>query len=52
MKLGDWTGKITSWNVPMSEFKGDDIDSAVVMIQSGTQDKPGVIFGAALTQLH
>jgi hypothetical protein len=52
IKLGDWTGKVTSWNVPITELKSEDVDSAVVMIQSGTRDKPGLILGSALTQLH
>jgi hypothetical protein len=52
IKLGDWTGKVTSWNVPITELKSEDVDSAVVMIQSGTHDKPGLILGSALAQLH
>jgi hypothetical protein len=52
IKLGNWAGKITSWNVPVAEFKSEDIDSAVVMVQSGTHERPGVILGAALTALH
>jgi hypothetical protein len=52
LKLGDWAGKVSSWNVPVAEFKGDDIDSAVVMVQGGTHDKPGVILGTALATLH
>jgi hypothetical protein len=52
LKLGDWTGKTTSWHVPVTELQSEDVDSAVVMVQSGTHDKPGVILGAALTALH
>ena len=52
IKLGDWTGKVTSWNVPITDLKSEDVDSAAVMIQSGTHDKPGVILGTALSQLH
>src|SRR4029079_9989677 len=52
IKLGDWTGKVSSWSVPISRVKSDDIDAAAVMIQDGTHEKPGVILGAALTQLH
>jgi hypothetical protein len=52
IKLGDWTGKITSWDVPITDLKSEDVDSAVVMVQSGTHDKPGVILGTALATLH
>jgi hypothetical protein len=49
VKLGDWTGTDATWTVPMSEIKADDIDAAVVMVQDGTHDKPGIILGAAFT---
>ena len=51
VKLGDWTGTDSTWNVPMSEIKADDVDAAAVMVQEGTHDKPGVILGAAFTTL-
>ncbi|HJY17120.1 MAG TPA: DUF1223 domain-containing protein, partial [Xanthobacteraceae bacterium] len=52
LKLGDWTGVASSWNVPMSELKADGIDAAAVMVQEGTRDKPGIILGAAYTPLQ
>jgi len=52
VKLGDWTGADSTWNVPMSEIKTDDIDAAAVMVQEGTADKPGIILGAAFTLLQ
>src|SRR3984885_14051785 len=52
LKLGDWTGVASSWNVPMSELKGDGIDAAAVMVQEGTRDKPGINLGAAYTPLQ
>ena len=52
VKLGDWTGTDSTWNVPMSEIKADDIDAAVVMVQEGTHDKPGIILGASYTTLE
>jgi hypothetical protein len=52
VKLGDWAGADSTWNVPMSEIKADDIDAAAVMVQEGTRDKPGVILGAAYTSLQ
>jgi hypothetical protein len=51
-KLGDWTGPAATWNVPMSELKTDGIDAAVVMVQEGTRDKPGIILGAAYAPLQ
>ncbi|MFY9694215.1 MAG: DUF1223 domain-containing protein [Xanthobacteraceae bacterium] len=52
LKLGDWTGVASTWNVPMSELKADGVDAAVVMVQEGTRDKPGIILGAAYTPLR
>ena len=52
LKLGDWTGAQTTWNVPMSEIRSDGIDAAAVMVQEGSHDKPGIILGAAYTPLQ
>jgi hypothetical protein len=51
LKLGDWTGAKSAWNVPMSQIKGDGVDAAAVMLQEGTRDKPGIILGAAYAPL-
>jgi len=52
VKLGDWAGTQSSWNVPIAELKTDDADAAVVMVQEGTHDKPGIILGAAYVPLN
>ena len=52
VKLGDWTGAESNWNVPMSQIKTDGIDAAAVMVQAGSHDKPGIILGAAYTPLQ
>ena len=52
LKLGEWTGPAASWNVPLSQLKTDGADAAVVMVQEGTHDKPGIILGAAYTPLQ
>jgi hypothetical protein len=51
LKLGDWTATDATWSVPISEIKGDDVDAAAVMVQEGSQEKPGIILGAAYTAL-
>jgi hypothetical protein len=48
LKLGDWTGTNLKWSVPISEITADGSDAAVVLVQQGTRDKPGIILGAAL----
>lgn len=52
LKLGDWTGAASTWNVPLSQLKTDGVDAAAVMVQEGTHDKPGIILGAAYAPLH
>jgi hypothetical protein len=52
IKLGDWTGAASTWNVPLSQIKVDGVDAAAVMVQEGTHDKPGIILGAAYAPLQ
>jgi len=50
-KLGNYTGTEVSWSVPFSEIESGNIDAAAIMVQEGTQAKPGLILGAAFTPL-
>jgi hypothetical protein len=52
VKLGNLTSAQASWSMPMSQIKTEGIDAAAVMVQEGTHDKPGVVLGAALTDLR
>jgi len=52
VKLGDWTGAQSSWDVPLSQIKAAGIDAAAIMVQEGTHDRPGIILGAAYTPLQ
>jgi hypothetical protein len=47
IKLDDWNGLDANWTTPISDIKADDIDAAVVMVQEGVHEKPGIILGAA-----
>jgi hypothetical protein len=49
LKLGDWTGTGSTWNVPISKIRTGLVDAAAVMVQEGTYAKPGIILGAAFT---
>ena len=51
LKLGTWDGKDEAWNLPVAQI-GDGVDEAVVLVQSGTVDKPSAVFGAATAFLH
>jgi hypothetical protein len=52
IKLGDWTGKAETYNVPLKDIQSGSIDSAVVMVQSGVASAPKIMLGAALVSLH
>jgi hypothetical protein len=52
IKLGDWNGKASSWTVPLHALKGDGIDEAAVVVQTGTSEKPKAILGATLAAIH
>ena len=52
IKLGDWSGKANAWSVPVQKLKGDGIDEAAVVVQSGTAEKPKAILGGTLAAIH
>ena len=52
LKLGDWTGRANSWNVPLQALEQDGIDRAAVLVQSGTAERPKMILGATLATLR
>ncbi|HVY00332.1 MAG TPA: DUF1223 domain-containing protein [Pseudorhodoplanes sp.] len=51
VKLGEWTGKASTWTVPLNEIRRDGADAAAALVQSGSVQKPGPILGAAMTSL-
>jgi hypothetical protein len=51
VKLGDWTGKAGSWSAPLESLNADGIDSAAVLVQSGTVEKPRALIGATLASI-
>jgi hypothetical protein len=52
LKVGDWNGSSGSWTVPLENVSREGIDAAVVYVQDGNRDKPGLMLGAAYTSLH
>jgi hypothetical protein len=51
VKLGNLSGAQTNWNVPIAQIKADGIDAAAIVVQEGTRERPGIILGAALTDI-
>src|SRR5205814_2557502 len=52
LKVGDWNGDSGSWTVPLENISREGVDAAVVYVQDGNRDKPGVMLGAAFAPLH
>jgi hypothetical protein len=52
LKVGDWNGSSGSWNVPMENIARDGVDAAIVYVQDGNRERPGVMLGAAFTPLR
>jgi hypothetical protein len=51
VKLDDWKGAANTWTVPLPQFEGDGVNSAAVLVQSGSVESPNTILGAAMAQL-
>ena len=47
IKLGDWTGKAATFEVPIKDVQTGNIDSVAVMVQSGVASAPKLVLGAA-----
>ena len=52
IKLGDWTGKAETFNVPVKEIQSGGADSAAVVVQSGVASAPKLMLGAAQIALR
>jgi hypothetical protein len=57
VRLGSWTGKASTYSIPVSELPDEkvalkDIDRVSVLVQSGVASKPGLMLGAATASLH
>ena len=50
VKLGDWTGTANTFSLPESELAA--ADEVAVIVQGGTADHPGPMYGAALASIH
>ena len=53
LKVDDWKGTADTWTVSLADIdRGDSVNSAAVLVQSGTVEKPNAILGAAIAQLR
>jgi hypothetical protein len=52
LKLGTLSAAQSSWNVPIAQIRAEGIDAAAVMVQEGSHERPGIMLGAALTDIR
>lgn len=52
LKLGEWSGKPESWTMPLSQIGAEGVNQAVVLVQRGSADNPGVMLGAGVADLR
>ena len=46
-RIGEWKGASVSFDVPAAQLRQGDADSYVVLLQAGTQARPGAVLAAA-----
>jgi hypothetical protein len=51
-KLGDWSGQAKSFTISVKELNTEGADTAAVVLQDGSSDKPGPMLGAAVAALR
>jgi len=49
-KLTSTDGKV--WSLPLDQIDGDGVNRAAVLVQGGTSERPGLIFGAAVASIR
>jgi hypothetical protein len=52
LKVGTLSATQASWNVPITQIRAEGIDAAAIMVQEGSHERPGIILGAALTDIR
>jgi hypothetical protein len=50
--LGAWNASTHRWNVPLRDVAGEGVDTAVVLVQTGTSEKPSTMLGGAMASLR
>jgi hypothetical protein len=52
VNLGPWNATTNRWSVPLRNLAGDGIESAAVLVQTGTAEMPSIMLGAAMAQIR
>jgi hypothetical protein len=52
VNLGPWNATTNRWTVPLRDLAGDGIESAAVLVQTGTAEMPSIMLGAAMAPIR
>ena len=52
LHLGPWTAATHHWTVALRDLAGDGIESAAVLVQTGSVEKPNFMLGATMASLR
>ncbi len=52
VRLGEWSGKAQTFDVPLKDLQTGGIDSVAVLLQAGAASTPKLMLGAAHLPLH
>ena len=52
VNLGAWNAGTHRWTVPIRDLAGDGIESAAILVQTGTAEKPSLMLGATLASIR
>ena len=49
--LGGWDASTHRWTVPLRDLAGDGVETAAILVQTGTADMPSMMLGGAMASL-
>jgi hypothetical protein len=52
VNLGAWNASTNRWTVPLRDLAGDGIETAAILVQTGTVEKPNAMLGATLASIR
>ena len=52
LNLGPWTAATHHWTVALRDLAGDGVESAAVLVQTGSVEKPNFLLGATMASLR
>jgi hypothetical protein len=52
LHLGPWTAATHRWTVALRDLAGEGVESAAVLVQTGSVEKPNFMLGATMASLH